>query len=100
MTSFPQGVTVYMVLGLRVSVTVTHQFHYSAYLPSFNFVCFKFSLTGGDRAGEQLLGFPVVAKATTGKPNRTSNKRPKNSICTENDTEAFKEMSLNVQVFI
>lgn len=86
MSSFPQGVTVYMVLGLRVSVTVTHQFHYSAYLPSFNFVCFKFSLTGGDRAGEQ--------------PNRTSNKRPKNSICTENDTEAFKEMSLNVQVFI
>lgn len=54
MSSFPQGVTVYMVLGLRVSVTVTHQFHYSAYLPSFNFVCFKFSLTGGDRAGEQL----------------------------------------------
>lgn len=96
MSSFPQGVTVYMVLGLRVSVTVTHQFQ----LPSFNFVCFKFSLTGGDRAGEQLLGFPVVAFATTGKPNRTSNKRPKNSICTENDTEAFKEMSLNVQVFI
>lgn len=52
MSSFPQGVTVYMVLGLRVSVTVTHQFHYSAYLPSFNFVCFKFSLTGGDRAGK------------------------------------------------
>lgn len=59
MSSFPQGVTVYMVLGLRVSVTVTHQFHYSAYLPSFNFVCFKFSLTEGDRAGEQLQGNPT-----------------------------------------
>lgn len=52
-SSFPQGVTVYMVLGLRVSVKVTHQFHYSAYLPSFNFVCFKFSLTRGVWAGEQ-----------------------------------------------